>query len=304
MQTTNRILMVRPVHFAYNEETATNNAFQQPSDTDQEAMYTQQEAVKEFDTYVNLLRENGVTVEVLQDIEEPFTPDSIFPNNCFSTHDDQQEHVLVLYPMYARNRRLEREKLLSVLKKEWYDRIIDLTFWEDNRCFLEGTGSMVLDRVHRIAYACASPRTHEGVLKDWAAQLGYQYMLFDSEDENGTPVYHTNVMMHVGTDVAIVCLDSIKSSKQRKQLIRSLTESGKTIIPITWEQMNQFAGNMLEVRNESGEKLLVMSATARKSLSSEQLDTLKHYVRIISPDIHVIETAGGGSARCMMAELF
>lgn len=303
MQTTNRILMVQPVHFAYNEETATNNAFQHPSDSVQEALHTQQEALSEFDAYVNLLRDNGVTVEVLQDKEEPYTPDSIFPNNCFSTHDDQ-EHVLVLYPMYAHNRRLEREKLLSVLKKEWFDRIIDLTFWEENQCFLEGTGSMVLDRVHRIAYACASPRTHKIVLKEWAEQLGYKYLLFDSEDENGTPVYHTNVMMHVGTDVAIVCLESIKNLKQRKQLIHSLTESGKVIVPISWEQMHHFAGNMLEVRNESGEKLLVMSTTARKSLSNEQIDTLQRYVRIISPDIHVIETAGGGSARCMMAELF
>ena len=303
MQTTNSLLMVRPVRFAFNEETATNNAFQHKSESVQAALKTQQEAVVEFDAYVELLRKNGVSVVVLQDVEEPFTPDSIFPNNCFSTHNDK-EHILVLYPMYACNRRLERTKLLTAVKKESYDHVIDLTPWEDKNCFLEGTGSMVLDREHRIAYACASPRTNEKVLKEWAEQLNYRYLLFDSEDENGTPVYHTNVIMHVGTDVAVVCLESIRNFQQRERLVRSLTENGKEIVDITLEQVRQFAGNMLEVRNEKGEKLLVMSATARNSLTNEQIVQLQKYVRIISPDIHVIEVAGGGSARCMMAELY
>lgn len=303
MQTTNRLLMVRPVRFAFNEETAANNAFQHKSESMQATLQIQQEAVREFDAYVGLLRENGVIVDVLQDTEEPFTPDSIFPNNCFSTHIGQ-EHILVLYPMFACNRRKERDKLLKMVDMMKYDRVVDLTSWEQKQCFLEGTGSLVLDREHRIAYACASPRTSEVVLKEWAAHLDYRYLLFDSVDEKGIAVYHTNVLMHVGTDMAVVCLESIRDMQQRESLVRSLTDHGKEIVPITYEQMNHFAGNMLEVRSSHGEKILVMSKTARESLTEEQLLRMQKYVRIISPDIHVIESAGGGSARCMMAELF
>ena len=311
-QTTNRVLMVRPVRFAFNEETAANNAFQQKSRSEAEARRVQQQAVAEFDAYVALLRQNGVMVDVLQDTPEPFTPDSIFPNNCFSTHvadgdplsADGEKPVLVLYPMFAPNRRRERGKLLKMLRADDYSRIVDLTSWEEQGLFLEGTGSLILDREHRLAYACRSPRTCEPVLARWADALGYDYFLFDSTDAQGMPVYHTNVVMHVGTRFAVVCLDSVSDPSQRSRLVALLEQNGKEIVDITLEQMNQFAGNMLELRSTDGRKLLVMSQTAQRSLSPGQLARLQEDVSIVAPDISAIETAGGGSARCMLAELF
>ena len=306
MQTTDRVLMVRPIRFGFNEETAGSNAFQQRSASDAAAIQTAQQAVGEFDDYVALLRQNGIGVEVVQDTPVPATPDSIFPNNCFSTHRDHTEHTLVLYSMAADNRQKERQKLLlhPALHSECFTRIIDLTHWEQQQKYLEGTGSLVLDREHRVAYACRSPRTHVDVLRDWAKQLGYSYILFDSEDEGGTPVYHTNVIMHVGTHYAVVCLESIKDPVQRASLVNSLEQNGKQIVVISFSQMHAFAGNMLELRNGEGEKLLIMSRTAKLSLTKEQLEILEQDVHIIAPDIQSIETAGGGSARCMIAELY
>lgn len=296
MQTTNRVLMVRPVRFAFNEQTATNNAFQQQSD---DAEGVAAAAVREFDAFVALLRDNGVTVDVLQDTPEPPTPDSIFPNNCFSTHGD----TLVLYPMFAPNRRLEREKLKKVFRHLHFFRDVDFTPYETSGHFLEGTGSLVLDREHCMAYACLSPRTDAAALEEWAKTMGYRYFAFHSVDEQDTPVYHTNVVMHVGTRQAVVCLDSIPDESERNGLLDRLQSDGKEVVAITLSQMHQFAGNMLELHNDRSEQLLVMSQTARQSLTSEQVATLSKYTRIISPDIHTIETAGGGSARCMMAEL-
>ena len=304
MQTTNHLLMVRPSRFAFNEETAANNAFQQKSQTAEEALRIQRQAVEEFDAYVTLLRENGITVDVRQDTPEPFTPDSIFPNNCFSTHLIGTERVLVVYPMFAPNRRLEREKLFTKKDYTQFDHVIDLTHWEQEGKFLEGTGSLILDRDHHIAYACRSPRTDENVLQDWANRLGYDYFLFDSEDENGMSVYHTNVVMHVGTRFAIVCMDSIKEASQRNHLTDLLAANGKEVVDITMEQMHHFAGNMLEVRNDKGQKLLIMSATAKHSLTKEQIALLEKDVKILAPSLDAIETAGGGSARCMIAEVF
>jgi len=296
-QTTNHVLMVRPSRFAFNEQTATNNAFQQKSEEGEEVVAKQ--AIKEFDDFVDLLRENGVTVDVLQDTPEPPTPDSIFPNNCFSTHGD----TLVLYPMFAPNRRLERKKLRVAFRELHYTRDVDFTPYENSGHFLEGTGSLVLDREHRIAYACLSPRTDEKALEEWAKTMGYRYFAFHSVDEQGTPIYHTNVMMHVGTRQAVVCLDSVRDESERGELLAHLQGNGKEVVPITLEQMYQFAGNMLELHNDN-EQLLIMSQTARQSLTPEQISTLSKYTRIISPDIHTIETAGGGSARCMLAEIF
>ena len=300
MQTTDHILMVRPIHFAFNEETASNNAFQQKSDTEEAAHATALRAVVEFDSFVSLLRENGVTVEVLQDTPEPFTPDSIFPNNCFSTHGD----TLVLYPMFAPNRRLERAKLRQLLDKMPFDRVVDLTPLEKESTFLEGTGSLILDRERHLAYACLSPRTHPSAVEAWAREMGYRCCLFHSEDENGMAVYHTNVVMHVGSRIAVVCLDSIKDEEERRHLRSQLEESGKHVVAISYGQMHHFAGNMLEVRNDKGEALLVMSTTALESLTPEQKEQIEQYVRIIAAHIPSIETAGGGSARCMMAEIF
>ena len=306
MQTTNHILMVRPVRFAFNEETAANNAFQQRSETEEAAQAIAREAIEEFDDFVRLLRENGITVEVVQDTPEPFTPDSIFPNNCFSVHGD----TLVLYPMFAPNRRLERKKLINFRFTDFrfsisnHSKLKDLTHYEESGRFLEGTGSLVLDREHRVAYACLSPRTDEEVLKEWASAMGYSYLTFHSQDGQGMPVYHTNVMMHVGSRQAVVCLESIPNPSEREALKAMLEQYGKEVVPITLAQMNQFAGNMLELHNDRGEQLLVMSQTARRSLTATQIATLSKHTRILSPDIHAIEAAGGGSARCMMAEIF
>lgn len=312
-QTTNKVLMVRPVRFAFNEETAANNAFQQKSESLEAALQVQQKAVAEFDAYVELLRQNGISVEVLQDTPEPFTPDSIFPNNCFSTHVTQGEdgklgYSLVVYPMFANNRQQERTKLLAhshtLGELAQQTSVIDLTHWEQQGKCLEGTGSLVLDREHRVAFACLSPRTDADVLADWARHLGYNFFVFHSEDETGVAVYHTNVVMHVGTRFAIVCLDSVKDAAERKQLVDRLEACGKEVVPITFEQMHQFAGNMLELHNDKGEKLLIMSQTALHSLTAEQVALLEQDVRIVAPSIEAIETAGGGSARCMIAELF
>lgn len=302
--------MVRPVRFAYNEETATNNAFQKKDDTQGGAQTVEQQAVREFDAYVAMLRDQGVEVQVLQDTEEPFTPDSIFPNNCFSTHIDVlpgtsvRQRTLVIYPMYAHNRRDERGKLLKALMKEKFDKIVDLSILEQEGKFLEGTGSLILDREHHIAYACVSPRTNPVALKIWADEMNYRYVLFDGIDDNRQPIYHTNVMMHVGSRYAIVCLEAIADQSQRQTVLDSLHTTGKEIVNISFDQMRQFAGNMLELRNSEGKKILVMSATAKHSLTSEQLSILEQDALIVAPDIHTIETAGGGSARCMIAEKY
>jgi len=296
--------MVRPVRFAFNEETASNNAFQQKSDSEASARETALRAIEEFDAYVALLRKNGVTVDVLQDTAEPFTPDSIFPNNCFSTHMDEGNRTLVLYPMYAPNRRLERAKLITLLNKMVFDKVVDLTYMEKTENYLEGTGSLILDRERHMAYACLSPRTHKAAIEAWAKETGYSYYLFHSEDENGMPVYHTNVVMHIGTHLAIVCMDSVKNAAERSRLRELLKNSGKQVIEISYTQMHQFAGNMLEVSNDKGERLLVMSSTAKASLTAEQIDLMEKDIRIIAPSIPAIETAGGGSARCMIAEIF
>lgn len=294
-QTTDTILMVRPCGFAFNEETAANNAFQQRLDGD-----VAQRAVEEFDDYVSMLRSNGITVDVLQDTPQPHTPDSIFPNNCFSTHGD----ALVLYPMFAFNRRLEREKLKSALEKYDFDRIVDLTAFEEVDRFLEGTGSLVLDRENLIAYACISPRTDASLVEQWADSMGYTPVMFKASDMGGIPIYHTNVMMHIGTGYAVVCLDAVKDDVQRELLSETIHKSGKELVAITLEQMNQFAGNMLQVHNSKGEELLVMSRSALMSLSRMQIETLEKYTRILAPEIPIIETVGGGSARCMIAEIF
>lgn len=304
MQTTDHLLMVRPARFAFNEETASNNAFQQRSESKSSAQETARQALEEFDAYVALLKENGVNVDVLQDTASPFTPDSIFPNNCFSTHLDNGVRSLVLYPMYAPNRRLERTKLCTLLEKMAFDRVVDLTPMEENETYLEGTGSLILDREKHIAFACLSPRTHRSAVERWANEMGYTYFLFHSEDESGMPVYHTNVVMHIGTHTAIVCLESVKYDEERAKLRTLLEASGKQVIEISYEQMHRFAGNMLEISNNKGEHLLVMSTTAKASLTPFQIQLMEQTTRIITPAIPAIETAGGGSARCMIAELF
>lgn len=300
MQTTSTVFMVKPVRFGFNPQTAHSNAFQRK---DGYGKGVQENALREFTAYTSLLRGNGINVILAEDTEQPRTPDSIFPNNWFSTHEDG---TLVLYPMAAPNRREERkEHFLTIIKKNFkVTRTVDLTHYEEEGLFLEGTGSLVLDRENKIAYACRSPRTNDKPLEDFCTQLGYTPVTFEATDQNGTQIYHTNVMMCVGTCYAVVCLDAVTNPQEREKLMESLNRSGKKIIGITFGQMNNFAGNMLELSGAEGRKLLVMSASARKSLTPEQNRELSKTYRLLSPQLETIETNGGGSARCMIAEIF
>ncbi len=320
MQTTDTVLMVRPVNFSFNAQTATNNAFQQEGYGEQ----AQARALVEFDNYVKQLRKAGVNVIVVDDTPDPHTPDSIFPNNWFSTHAaDEVEDFLsqeeaaekttavVIYPMYAPNRREERGKNALQVLSEHYGgnyKILDLSGYENDEMFLEGTGSLILDRENKIAYGCISPRTNEDVVEKWADALNYDYCLFDAVDAQGTPIYHTNVMMWIGKEFAVVCLDAIEDIEQRMGLIEALEECDKQIVEISLEQMNNFAGNMLELEgkddNGNPHPVIVMSKTAFESLDNEQLYTLQNYATIVAPDLEYIEKNGGGSARCMVAEIF
>lgn len=299
MQTTDKVFMVKPVRFGYNPQTAANNAFQKEGFEDN----AQENASREFATYVSLLKANKVDVVVAEDTQVPYTPDSIFPNNWFSTHDDG---TLVLYPMFAVNRRNERKsEFLETIRRVFeIKRVIDLTWWESEELYLEGTGSMILDRENKIAYAGRSPRTSEKVLADFCKQMGYSSLLFDAYDQNGELIYHTNVMMSIGTKYAIICLDAITDSVQREQVVDSLKAAGKKIIDISFEQMTNFAGNMLELKSRDGKPILVMSSSARKSLTPEQTRELSGYYKLLSPGLEYIENNGGGSARCMLAEIY
>lgn len=291
--------MIRPVQFTYNEQTAVNNAFQVAG----AQQNVQQKALEEFDRFVAVLRSNGVTVTVIEDTPEPHTPDSIFPNNWVSFHAGG---TMVLYPMFAPNRRLERkEAVINRLKQELgTSQLIDLSYFEAEQRFLEGTGSMVLDRDFQVAYACLSPRTDKKVLEEFARRLQYEPVLFHATDQHNRPIYHTNVMMCVADEYVVICLDAIRDAAERSDVIATINGTEKEAIIISLEQMNHFAGNMLQVQDKNGEPLLVMSTQAYQSLTPAQIKTLENYNRIIHSDITTIETNGGGSARCMMAEIF
>lgn len=305
MQTSATILMVRPANFGFNPETAENNFYQKKDD--RSAQEIRDLARREFDGFVALLKDQGVNVLVIEDTDLPVKTDAVFPNNWFSTHSDGK---LILYPMFSPNRRLERRKdIVEQLIHSGFrvNEIIDLSFFEESGQFLEGTGSMVMDHQAKVIYACYSQRTHPVPLDYVAKILGYQVIGFDAVQEiNGEtlPIYHTNVMMHVGTDLAVVCLDSIPKMAERQSVQESLTKSGKKVIPITPKQKFNFAGNMLEVSNDGGEKFTVMSQAALDSLNVGQIQQIEKYTTIISPSLPTIEKLGGGSARCMMAEIF
>jgi len=289
--------MVKPVRFGYNPQTAKNNSF-----INMNNQYDcQNMAFREFLSFTSLLKANKINVCLAEDTVYPYTPDSIFPNNWFSTH---QDGTFVLYPMFAQNRRDERkEEFQKIIKNNFsVKKTLDLTHWENEGKFLEGTGSMVLDRINKIAYACKSPRTSEEVLKDFCEQMGYTYILFEAKDINGEDIYHTNVTMAICTDFCFLCPDSIVKGKE--EILNSLKGTNKKIIELTYEQMDHFAGNILELKNTNGRKFLIMSATARRSFSSEQLRSLSKTHRILSPNLETIESVSGGSARCMLAELF
>jgi len=302
-QTTSNILMIRPVNFAFNLQTAESNAFQ---DTDSQALdvnITQENALREFDVMVSQLRAIGVNVLVYDDTPKPYTPDSIFPNNWVSFHHSGK---VCLYPMQAENRRLERRTdIIEELSANYHvEKVIDLTSFEQEGKFLEGTGSLVLDRMHRIAYACISPRTNEEVLSAWEEQMnGYKIVKFRAVDANNKEIYHTNVMMCIGDNFAVVCLQSIADLDERLMVKESLVSTGKNVIEITLEQMNEFAGNMLLITNQKEHRILVMSTRAYDSLAADQKKLLEEYADIAHFDLNIIETCGGGSARCMMAEI-
>ncbi len=298
-QTTSTILMIRPVSFAFNEQTAGSNAFQ---NRNAEQQRVQDNALQEFDRFVDLLRENGVEVIVIDDTTEPHTPDSIFPNNWVSFHNDG---TVFLYPMMAENRRLERrEDIIMGLEDEFkVKHVIDLSHFEHENKFLEGTGSMVLDRENKIAYACLSPRTEKVVLDEFCKDSGYKPVLFHAVDQSGMDIYHTNVLMCIGSSYGVICLDSIKDEAEKQTVISSFQSTQKQIVAISFEQMNHFAGNMLEVQNKNGESLLVMSKSAWGSLNYEQKAILSSFSKPVYSDISTIENNGGGSARCMMAEV-
>lgn len=291
--------MVRPAAFGFNQQTAVNNAFQ----VDTQTVHLQQLALQEFDDFVTLLRSNKVGVYVIEDSAEPRTPDAVFPNNWLSFHP---HHQLFLYPMFAPNRRLERKPgAIDQIKKQFGIRdLIDLSAFEKDEQFLEGTGSMVLDRVRKIAYACLSPRTCLPVLDEFCNRTGYQPVWFQATDSNGTPIYHTNVMMCVARQFVVICLESITDPAERARVADKINSTGKNIVEISYDQMNQFAGNMLQVENRDGELFLVMSSRAYQSLSPIQVQELTRFNKIIHADLSTIENNGGGSARCMMAEIF
>jgi len=299
MQTTSTVLMVRPVGFGFNPETAANNLFQKQGFHKS----AQEMALVEFDNFVALLRSNGVDVLVVEDTPEPHTPDSIFPNNWFSTHEGG---TLVIYPMFAKNRRLEKKQgVLDILHGKFkIKRVVDLSIWEEKSQFLEGTGSMILDRDNDMVYACKSVRTDESVLEEFCDELDYDYFIFNAFDQDGKQIYHTNVMMSIAEKFVVACLDSITDINEREEFIGLVEESDKDLIEISLEQMSLFAGNMLELKNSKGEAMLVMSDTAKKSLTKEQLEKFKSYCKILSPNLTTIENNGGGSARCMIAEIF
>ncbi|MEW4923044.1 citrulline utilization hydrolase CtlX [Algibacter sp. 2305UL17-15] len=305
-QTTNTILMVRPVNFRMNEQTAVNNYYQEAIDGVLPETINVK-AQKEFDAYVDKLRTIGVDVIVVNDRKETDTPDSIFPNNWVSFHENGD---VGLYPMFAENRRLERrEDILEILEEKGFviNNIVDYTSAEEENIFLEGTGSVVLDRANRKAYCALSPRADEDLFIEFCEDFDYFPIVFTANqtvDGKRKPIYHTNVMMSVAETFAIVCLSSIDDKKERKNVINHLKEDGKQIVDITEAQLKTFAGNMLQVKGHNDERFLIMSKAAHDALTPSQIAQIETHCKIVSSSLETIETCGGGSARCMMAEVF
>lgn len=304
-QLTNHILMIRPAQFRMNEQTAVNNYFQAQAGMTPEAV--EKKAQEEFDTYVSVLREKGVQVSVVQDTLDPDTPDALFPNNWVSFHQDA---TVALYPMFAENRRLERrEAVLEILEEDGFiiDQVMDYTAAEDSGIFLEGTGSLILERVHKKAYCALSSRADEELFIEFCEDFEYTPVIFTANqtvEGKRLPIYHTNVMMCLAETFAVICSDSIDDKKARKAVLNHLKEDGKEVIAISEVQMHSFAGNMLQVLGSNETPYLVMSTTAYESLQPDQLSKIRKHCEIIHADLSTIETCGGGSARCMMAEVF
>ena len=305
-QTTNSILMIRPVAFRMNEQTAVNNYYQKVLDGLLPATVNAK-AQAEFDAFVEKLRNVGVDVTVVEDTLDPDTPDSIFPNNWISFHQNAE---VVLYPMFAENRRAERrEDILEILEDKGFriDSINDYTEAENDGYFLEGTGSILLDRKNQKAYCALSPRADEELFIEFCEDYDLAPVIFEAfQTVNGERklIYHTNVIMCLGETFAVICADCIDDKKERKMVLDNLKEDGKEVILITEEQVNNFAGNMLEVKGAEDKRYVVMSTSAHQSLTSKQIAQLEKHAEILSSSLDTIEACGGGSARCMMAEIF
>ncbi|TCI92613.1 citrulline utilization hydrolase CtlX [Tenacibaculum sp. M341] len=305
-QTTNTILMIRPINFRMNEQTAVNNYYQKVLDSVLPATVNAK-AQEEFDNYVEKLKSHGVNVVVISDTDDSDTPDSIFPNNWISFH---QDGTVALYPMFAENRRLERrEDVLETLEEKGFviENVVDYTSAEEEQVFLEGTGSLLLDRVHKKAYCALSPRADEDLFIEFCEDFEYTPVVFTANQTvNGErkAIYHTNVMMCLAETFAVICLDCIDDKKERKNVVKQLKENGKEVISISEDQVNNFAGNMLQVQGANDERFLVMSQAAYDSLNQGQINSIEKHCKIISSSLDIIEACGGGSARCMMAEVF
>jgi hypothetical protein len=301
-QLASAVLMIRPVRFESNPLTAASNLFQGRNESS--PAQQQLDAEAEFDGLAAALEAGGITVVQFDDTHEPHTPDAIFPNNWVSFHADG---TVVLYPMEAPNRRTERRQdIIDTLVSQYgfqVREIVDFSHHEQNERFLEGTGSLVLDRTNRIAYACLSSRTHLEVLGEFAQRLDYEVVAFDAVDRNGAPIYHTNVLMNVGEELAVICDQAIPRDDQRAAVMQSLAATGHEVLRLTFDQMDSFAGNMLELRSASGDRIIAMSEQARESLTEAQFEKISAYAQVISAPIENIESSAGGSVRCMLAEI-
>jgi hypothetical protein len=298
-QSTNSVLMIRPVRFYPNPETAADNAFQRNADRDSDALTLM--ARTEFDAAVQTLRTGGVNVHVFEDTTEPEKPDAVFPNNWISTHDDGR---IALFPMYSALRRRERrEDIVEELGKQYQvTEVIDYSAFEKESCYLEGTGSLVLDHVNKIAYVSPSNRSNPKLIQRFADDFSYETVIFTGIGTNGQPIYHTNVMMCVGTAFALVGLEMIPNRTERELVRARLEKAGKEIVELSADQIANFAGNAIELHNKDGEKLLVLSTRAAQALTEEQRETLTRYARFVPLELPTIEL-GGGSARCMIATI-
>lgn len=302
LQTTSNILMVRPANFGFNEETADSNAFQS-KDQHLAANEIKQKAIEEFDAFVDKLRAKGVNVIVVQDTSEPLKPDAVFPNNWITFH---QNGTIITYPMLSKSRRLERrDDIIDMLMDDFYiSRKVELESYEDDGLMLEGTGSLILDRQHRLAYACLSPRTSLDLLKRFCEIADFEPVAFHAVDGDNQEIYHTNVMMALGETFVVICLETVTDAQELAVLQEKFNATNKEIIEISLDQMMHFAGNMLQVRNEEGDTFLVMSSQAYSSLNEDQISQIEKHTQILHAPIPVIEKHGGGSVRCMMAEVF
>lgn len=300
MQTTNKVFLVRPASFSYNTQTATSNAFQ--TILELSSTEIQAKALEEFDAFVTKLRAKGVQVEVFEDTPEPIKPDAIFPNNWISIHEDG---TIVLYPMCTPNRRLERKQVILdwAEKQKDFTTIIDYTVYEDQGRFLEGTGSIIFDHLNKKAYACLSPRTDQGLFENLMIHLGYTAVSFNASDEKNRAIYHSNVMMSIGNGFSVICLESIKSNDERQNVIQELEKSNLDVVRISLEQVGHFAGNMLALQ-DGEQQILVLSQRAFDCLTTQQKQQLEQYAKLLSLAIPTIELIGGGSARCMITEVF